>query len=390
MIAHLPPMQTFRQIPVVPVSALRGMVAHGGPIWPDFDNQIAARHCRQGSPSDRRPADPRNARRLRRPAVWGGYLVNQFGHLIAEQTPRLPQSLRERPNDLYLFTVQPGQDEDAVPRYVWDVLDWYGLRRSRARVITSPILVDELHVAAQGEMLGKFAISAEYLDLVEATAARNELEPVVSDIVFVTRAGMLARGMAGHLGESYLAEVLSRLGVRVLNPAVAPLREQLAVYAGAKVLVFSEGSALHGRGLLGRIDQDIHVLRRRFNHRIGQSQIEPRCRSLQMHTTVERYLAAAMPGGRPRPDLAASVYDLEVLFACFAEIGLDLAAHWNADDYRAAQQTDAKDWLTACPLSDEKIAENIVILQRIGLPVDLPPRPLPPNTAYGDRAVGQP
>lgn len=389
MSARLAQLQAFRDVPVVPVTSFGRSVGHGGPIWPEFEGQVAARHCRHDSPADRRPISPSRTRPLRRSAVWGGFLIHQFGHLVSEQMTRLPQSLRDRPDDLYLFTVQPGQTAETLPSHIWDVLDWYGVRRRRVRLITRPILSADLRVAAQGETLGRLAPNPEYLDLVDALAMRNALVPARSEIAFVTRAGMLARGMGGHLGETYVAELLTQLGVKVLDPAVAPLRDQLASYAGARVLVFSEGSALHGRGMLGRIDQDIHVLCRRFKHRIGQAQIAPRCRSLHYHVVVEYPLLAVMPEGRPRPDLSAATYDLPVLFDCFARLGLDLAAIWNDEAYRAAQIEDARAWLKTCKLSDEQLHLNIQTLNELGFGIELPPDLLPPNSAPGDRALSQ-
>ncbi len=389
MSAALPQMQLFHAVPVVPVSVVRRSVGQGGPIWPDYDSQIAPRHCRAGVPVDRRPAPPKRARALSQPAVWGGFLINQFGHLVAEHLPRLPQSLRDRPDDLYLFTVHPGQDADTLPGYVWQALEWFGLHRSQVRLISKPVVAAELRVAAQGEMLGKCDIRPAYLDLVEALAERNALRPERAGIVFVTRAGLLAAGKAGHLGETYLAGLLQRLGVRVLDPAAQGLRQQLALYAGAGVLVFAQGSALHGRGLLGRIDQEIHVLCRRPNHFTARNQTAPRCRALHYHNSVAGCLPVTQPDGRERNDLALSFYDLPVLFQCFARLGIDLAAHWDAAAFRAAEEAEAAAWLAACPLSDDCRAQNRARLTMLGfhLPPDPPTPPFVSPLAHGGPAA---
>ena len=42
----LPAMAVFHDVPVVPVTRVSRSVPTGGPIWPDFDRQIDARHCR--------------------------------------------------------------------------------------------------------------------------------------------------------------------------------------------------------------------------------------------------------------------------------------------------------------------------------------------------------
>jgi hypothetical protein len=143
-VSALPPMQLFRNVPVVPVSQARRSVPTGGPIWPDFSAQVRARHCRDGRPSDRMPRPPAWTLPVSEPAVWGGFLIRQFGHLVAEHLTRLPQSLRDRPEDLYLFTVAPGDDRDRLAGHIWELLDWHGVPRDRLRIVTRPVLARDL------------------------------------------------------------------------------------------------------------------------------------------------------------------------------------------------------------------------------------------------------
>ena len=371
----LAPMQVFRDIAVAPVSAASRHIAHGGPIWPDFDQQIAARHCRDTRPADACPATPATMQTLDEPAVWGGFLDRQFGHLIIEQMTRLPQSLRDRPDDLYLFTLPVGQTEAGVPGWVWQALKWYGLRRDRVRLVDKALSVGELRVAAQGEMMGKQVTEAAYLDLLDANMAQRALVAQPAAVVFVTRAGLVAGGQGGHAGEAYLAQVLTRAGVRVIDPARHAIAEQLAVYAGARVLVFSEGSALHGRMLLGRLAQDIHVLRRRPHRDIGAEQLAPRCRELRYHATAGRRLGARMPGGGDRWDLMPAFYDLEVVFDLFGGLGHDLRMPWDDADYRDAVQRDLHGWLETCRTSKDQLLTNLKLIADAGYVVEAPRPP---------------
>ena len=362
----LPAMQLYRDVPVVPVLRARRSVAQGGPIWPDFDAQVAARHCRNGLPSDSLPSQPARLRPISRHAVWGGYLIRQFGHLVAEHLTRLPQSVRDRPDDLYLFTVERGDDAASLPGYIWDVLGWYGVRRDRVRIITQPCLVARLRVAAQGEMLGGVPTSPEYLDLLETTAARNRLQPEPNRLVFVTRAGLAAKGLGGHAGEGYLADLLARLGVRVLDPGRVPIRDQLALYSGAGVLVFSEGSALHGRGMLGRLPQDIHVLRRRSWRNTARTQLAPRCVRLVYHQTLSGRLGTGTETRGSRVDLELAFYDVEALFAAFLACGIDLRPLWDQAAYRAAVAADLAGWSAANPTTPAQAAANLAVLAGLG------------------------
>lgn len=365
--AAFPPMLLFHDVPVAPASRNVRSKGSGGPVWPDFDRQVAARFCRDGIPSDSRPPVPAKLHRIEGPAVWGGFLIRQFGHLVAEHLTRLPQSVMERPDDLYLFTLEPGETRDSLPGYIWDVLGWFGVRPGRTRLVNRGFLAPELRVAAQGEMLGKQPTPAAYLDRLQALARRNRLEPVRAEIVFVTRAGMVAAGKGGHAGEGYLADALARCGVRVFDPGRATLREQLAVYAGASVLVFSEGSAQHGRCLLGRLPQDMHVLRRRSRRNTAITQLRARCQRIAYHETVAASLGTATEARGSRVDLVAAVYDVAVLFALFGTLGVDLAGVWDDRAYRAAARADIAGWMAAHPVSAAQHAANLAALAAVGL-----------------------
>ncbi|MGL6208997.1 MAG: glycosyltransferase 61 family protein [Paracoccaceae bacterium] len=376
--AGLPPLQHFRDVPVVPVLTTSRHVAEGGPIWPTFDQQINARHCRNRQPEDKRPATPATMAPLSEPAVWGGYLNLQFGHLIVEQLTRLPQSLHDRPDDLYLFTLPRSQTAETLPPWLWQILDWHGLRRDRLHLVDQPLCAAELRVAAQGEMMGLAHTDAAYLDLLDQNTQRQALVPDPAKVVFVTRAGMVANGQGGQAGEGYLADVLTRAGVRVVDPVQHPVAGQLAIYAGAETLVFSEGSAIHGRLLLGRVAQDIHILRRRPNRDIAVEQLVPRCQTLSYHPTVGRRLGARMRSGTVRYNVMASLYDLTVVFDLFDRLGHDLRPHWDDQAYHEAVTQDLQGWLANCHTAPDQLKSNLAMLAKSGFTIDLsrlPPQP---------------
>ena len=410
--AALPPLQVFRDIAVVPVQSVAQHVARGGPIWPEFDTQVMPRHCRDRLPVDICPAPAGAGTVLHTPALWGGFLNPQFGHLIVEQLTRLPQSLAERPGDLILFTLPPRGSAQpppvqtlpaptppaptppapappvqtppaptqaaptppapTLPDWIWQMLDWHGLRRDRVRLVDAPLRVAELRVAAQGEMMGTDATCGAYLDLLDRNTARQALTPAPSEMVFVTRAGLVANGQGGHAGEACLAAALRRSGAQVVDPATLPVRRQLEIYAGARVLVFSEGSAIHGRLLLGRATQDIHILRRRPRRDLAAQQLSPRCTRLRYHAAVGHRLGARMPGGANRLDLTAAIYDLQVVFDLFASLGHDLRPHWDLAAYHAAVVDDLRGWLAACKTDAEQVLANLALVRAAGFDLDRP------------------
>ena len=345
-----PGMETYRDIAVVPPCEFYAnhLLVDGGPVWPDFDRANAARYRRNGRLIDRLPAAPEGpVETIETPCVWGGYAIRHFGHLVGEQMTRLAVSVCERPDDLYLFVLRPGEGPEAAPAAFWQIMEWYGIPRDRIRFVERPLLCRELRVAAQGETLDAARPTPEHLDALETVTARAGLEPRAADTIYVTRAGMHARGQGGFAGESYLTALMPALGVPVLDPAATPLRAQLEAYAGARRIIFAEGSAIHGRQLLGRLDQEIVVLKRRPWAELGYQMMSPRCRRALYMNVVEQVLPAQDKGGADVPPRALSLYDTGLLFDVMRGMGLDLAPHWNDADYARHMKDDAAAWIAA-------------------------------------------
>ncbi|WP_265507474.1 glycosyltransferase family 61 protein, partial [Paracoccus rhizosphaerae] len=193
------------------------------------------------------------------PVIWGGRLIFHFGHLAAEHLNRIPAALYHRPDAHVAVTLPPGRVVADIPPWLWDMLAWYGVAPSRLLAVTNPIEAEQLFVGPQPEHLGAHPPPAWFLDLLDELPRLNDLRPTPTPVVYVTRQGQPALGNGGHAGEGALVRALGRAGAMVIDPARLPLRAQLEAYAGARHLVFAEGSAVHGRQLLGRLDQEILI-----------------------------------------------------------------------------------------------------------------------------------
>jgi hypothetical protein len=337
-------LRTFTDVPVMPLQGFREHDPQGGPVWPDFELQTTARFCRfHGVPVDLPPIPEPCRAEIEKESIWGGYIHPHFGHLIAEHLTRILPSIHARPNDLVLFITEKERDPESVSDHFYEILDWYGLPRERIRIIAQPTLVRKLSVVPQGEVLWGKGPDASYLDLLDAVADRNGLKPVASEIAYVSRLGLVAKGQGSHLGESYLVQLLRDLGVRIIDPARLSIREQLQYYAGAKTLIFAEGSALHGRQLLGRVRQDLYVLMRRVRY-LARPILRPRVRKLAYASTHGGILRVRDRANKGFPHLNAVFYQTEALLRCFDAVGLDLRSRWNQNDYLSAAISDAAHW----------------------------------------------
>ena len=341
-------LQLFTEIEVVPGQSTYGGgdYAIGGPIWPDYADQTAARFNRLGRAIDPAPVSMGyNGRMVNQPCLWGGFAFSHFGHLSAEIVGRVLISVRQRPNDIVLFMVLPDQKPWHLPGYFWSILQWCGLEVDRVRILTKPLSCRELRVAPQPEQLDFGTPSPAYLNLLAENAERNELIPIPHRLLYVTRVGVFDLGKGCHAAESYLVELLSKIGATILYPEKTSLRHQLALYAGAKTIVFAEGSALHGRQLLGWIDQQIVVINRRMNTKIGGNALAARCAALRYVEATHIQIAAVAANEQDVPASGLSIYDVERVLSGLLEAGIDLSPHWDQDAYRKAVAVDVSRWI---------------------------------------------
>lgn len=340
----------FHNVPIVPARRFTygNAISDGGPVWPDFDNQPLVRHQVHDRFVDE------NARPWRRsgplvetPLIWGGRCFHHFGYLAAEHLNRLPGALYHQPEARVVFTLQPGKLVRDVPTYFWEMAAWLGLPPHQILFVTRPFIAARLHVSPQTEHMSALGPPVWYLELLEERLKLNELAPVRAAAAYVHRLGQLAAGNGAVAGDAALVEAMRRAGVAIMDPARESLARQLAVYAGAQLLIFAEGSALHGRQLLGRIDQKILVLCRRPGSTMAWAQIGPRCRELEFASTLRSFAAPVATDGSVLLPHGIGFVDPPAMLHLFARHGIELAQHWDSRAFEQAQREDIAAWTAA-------------------------------------------
>lgn len=368
----------FDDVPILPyvdlldVGKKRGGVAHrGGPLWPDWDRQTVARHCRRGKPVDTPPDVLPPTDTFTEPVAWAGGIVGHFGHQIADFSARILPTLVTWPDAVLVFAVKPESGMpswETVPRFFQEIVAWFGLDPQRLRIVSRPTLASRLLVAPQGEQFGALCgdvgPSAEYLDALDALVCRRLGKGDRRGAVYVSRAGQRVR----FAGETEIEKALSRAGVEVFRPETVPLREQLRRYAGAERLIFAEGSAVHGLQLLGRGLGDVTVLSRRPGSTIARASILARARSVDHLDCDVRSIVLLGPSGRPAIHGGVAVLDEDLLVERLGAIGLPMRSSWDSGAFREARERDVREWLSlACrapwfsiPGSAESIRDGLV------------------------------
>jgi hypothetical protein len=340
----LPPMLEFAD---VLVTGSRSRTSPGV-LWPDFDRQYHARHLWFAEPACTRPDIPEGpVDTVSEPAIFVAAADDDFGHLVASAAPRLPQSLAEGGDRPLVFSTRaPETPASLPPAFTAIVHDWFGIPPDRLRLIHRPTRFARLAIAAQGEHLGGPAPSEAYLALLGGIAARHGISPAPRDIAYVSRAG-LAPYQSALAGEAYLEACLADLGVRIIRPEALPLPDQLRAYATARHLIFAEGSALHGRQLLGRIAQDISVLVRRPGTRLAQAALLARADSVEHVPATAGALHFLGQDGKPWKHSTVAFLDLPTVLDHLAGLGLPIRRIWDPARYAAARDARVLDWLRA-------------------------------------------
>ena len=339
----LPPMQVFHDI-------LAGRAPNRrtpGVLWPDFDTQTHVRLWRDRRPFCLRPTiDASNPEVVEEPCAFVSVHDDHFGHICSETVPRIPQTLADAPDlPLYFSSARPMGPQDMAPVFR-AILDWLHVPLERLRFVYRPTLFRELHVAAQAEQLNGPPPPPEYLDLLEERIAGN-LPPVTPEgVVYVSRA-QLSPESGRMAGERYLAFCLQQAGVQVIYPEMLSLPEQMRIYAGARHLVFAEGSAVHGRQLLGRLDQEIWILRRRPRSHIALHQLEPRCRALHYVASQAGGLTVTNAEGWRVSHSMCSLYRVDAVLEHFEGLGVPLGRIWRNKLFERQRDEDVLSWLRA-------------------------------------------
>lgn len=342
---------TFRDIVVAPTTDIRGwpytVECRAGPIWPEWEAQRLARHChgREPAPFDAEPAMPARIAETIGEAIWCGPICGHFGHQVADFSMRMVEAahLTELPLLFTRNSAFPG----SIPGFFWAILDRFAVPRDRVRIAQDGARVATLHVLPQAERQFAVPPSKDYLALLERVCVPASAEDVAGRAVFVSRSRIEPVARKGCIaGEAYLDQALAAAGVVVIHPERLPLPRQLGVYASAGKLLFSEGSAVHGLQLGGRIGAEVFVLARRPRYRLGRSCLvarTPRLDYLEPGTVLVH--GQRRDGGEARSAGITILDAPQLRMAIGGALGVNLDAVWDQSAYEAAIRADLRLWL---------------------------------------------
>jgi capsular polysaccharide biosynthesis protein len=210
------------------------------------------RHVRRRIPVDSFAADLTDPVRLAGSYAYLGICFGHFGHIMAEMIHRIvpTQQIVTDPHWLIVVDRGVGSGFEVLPSLTKAILALFGVNASNCTVIDHDAIVEDLLIVESGSDLGG-GPKDWYLDLMRkagpVTIAPDGRYP---ERIYVSRSGLGHE--SGFLGERVLEAGLANAGVHIMHSQTLPLVEQMAHYVNAKLLIFAEGSAVHGTELLGR------------------------------------------------------------------------------------------------------------------------------------------
>lgn len=197
--------------------------------------------------------------------LWGGVLMEHFGHFLTESTGRL-WALQDIEAEIDGIVFLPergfGSGETlALKSYQRDFFDLLGIRLP-VRILTQATTIDKLDVPGPGFGIGPLLRGTELARAFFQARLGAGIEPVGSDRLYISRSRLDVR-LGGVLGEKLLERCFADAGYEIYHPQDHSLRDQIARYRAARCIVGLDGSALHLVALVARKDQKVALIKRR-------------------------------------------------------------------------------------------------------------------------------
>ncbi len=257
----------------------------GGPVLGSDPDREKLRHCRGWKPADDYAGDGAFNARIADPIAYIGAGYTHFGHFMAEAAHRIAPSLKSfgRGRWLLVSMVAPRLRRfEALPSYMRQVLDLFGITPDEVTVLAEDAIASELRITEQGSDLGG-GPKPGYLDLLAELVHPRlaAMEQALPDWpkIFVSRSAL--GGGGGFFGSSYVEELLEKEGWHIFHPQKYSLAQQMRIYQTSRQAVFLEGSACHGTELLGTasLPETFLLCRRNFTARNFERILRPRAQS---------------------------------------------------------------------------------------------------------------
>ncbi|MCB8873625.1 glycosyltransferase 61 family protein [Acidisoma silvae] len=208
-------------------------------------------------------------------AIFGGVAFNHFGHFIMESLGRLWMVNDDQYRHLPILMHSPWRQPplENKDHFFPILLDFLEIDPRRLKIVSQPMHIGKLHLPSQLYGFHTFDdVSPVFVDFLRVAqrniSALSKDYTLDSEKVFISRSEWQKtaprRGIVA--GAQAFDDYLSAEGWLVIQPEQLNLRDQMKIYASAKHILISEGSAQHSFILLPDITASVTVLLRRPNN----------------------------------------------------------------------------------------------------------------------------
>jgi len=293
--------------------------------------------------------------------VYSGPTYSHFGHVMSEMVHRIIPSKRifaagqrETAPMQWLFITARGEAAgyESLRPFFKEILNFCEIKADSVTLVNRNTVVERLSICEQGSDFGGGPKPGYLDDVREFSEPRlNKLHgPAEKNAkVYVSRSRLEPRG-AMFLGESYIESLLAEEGFTIFYPEEHSFTAQMNVYRKAAVLVFPEGSAIHGTELLGTdmLGQAYMLPRRERHFSIFRKVLEGRAREVHiMDAAPEIGTAIIARGTKSTPNdwAAVSCFDLEALVTFFRTHGLAKLPTLDRQKYFETAESDLRRYI---------------------------------------------
>ncbi|MEP1352892.1 MAG: glycosyltransferase 61 family protein [Tateyamaria sp.] len=191
--------------------------------------------------------------------MWGGVLLNHFGHFLTETLARIwaYPDVADQISGIVFLHKRNGQVNSFHQQF-------YRLCQvdTELRTVKTPTRVQQLLVPGQGTGLGAISYGTAKHHAFFRSRFAKDVEPEGPKRLYVSRSS-LKLGKGGAIGETQLETYLEQQGYEIFHPQQHPLEVQIARYMAAEKIIGLDGSALHLAGFCVRPEQDVAIIWRR-------------------------------------------------------------------------------------------------------------------------------
>lgn len=184
--------------------------------------------------------------------LYGGPLKVHFGHVIVDSIPRLHAYDPHRHKGV-IFPVL--LNDKPIPTWVYDIFALFGLSGDAVHVVHQPTRFESVDFVEAGTW--PYPTPQWYLDYLRKLPYRRHADTPPN--IYLGRTHIIRKGTM--MGESYFGGQLE--GFEYVKPEEHDISVQISMFANAKRIVFTEGSAGYVACLLPKLNAQVYMLPRR-------------------------------------------------------------------------------------------------------------------------------